>query len=381
MTSIEPFPIDTATESPVRSFPNMEMYFWKLISNEFSQPVDLTNANDGSERIFVVEKEGIIQVVTKDGIRPIPFMDIRGKVNSSGYEQGLLSAAFHPEFPENGYLFAYYIDKNGNTVVSRFSANPATPIDQQSIDPDSELIILQVKQPFGNHNGGQLAFGPDRMLWIGLGDGGSGGDPYGNGQSVQTMLGKILRIDVDQGNPYGIPLDNPFLSGGGLPEIWAYGLRNPWKFSFDSQTGDLYIADVGQNQWEEINFLPAGFSQLPVNFGWNLREGQHDYQDGSLATSNILVEPIQEYAHDQGCSVTGGYVYHGYGLPELDGVYFFGDFCSGLVWGLINKGNDQWDGRVVFETGLSISSFGVDEIGEIYLLDLNGGLYRLEKTN
>ena len=377
--TVVPDPTETSTATSALDFPAMEQYAWNLVTDGLSQPVNMANANDGSGRLFVVEKEGMIMVVKEGIIRTLPFLDIRGKVGSSGYEQGLLGLAFHPDFRENGYIYVDYMDRNGNTVIARYSVEPTAPIDNQYADPNSEMILLQVDQPFPNHNGGQLIFGPDRMLWISLGDGGSGGDPYGNGQSVQTLLGKILRIDVDNGSPYGIPQDNPYFSGGGLPEIWAYGLRNPWKFSFDSQTGDLYIADVGQNQWEEVNFLTSDFNNLPANFGWNVREGKHPYQDGSPAGYGNLIEPVFEFGHDQGCSITGGFVYRGIDLPELNGIYIFGDFCSGLVWGLINQGNGQWNGKILFETGLSISSFGIGELGEIYLLDLNGRLYRLEK--
>ena len=192
-------------------------------------------------------------------------------------------------------------------------------------------------------------------------------------------MGKLFRIDVNQDSPYGIPQDNPYFSGGGLPEIWDIGLRNPWKFSFDSQNGDLYIADVGQNQWEEINFLPSGFNQLPANFGWNLREGRHGYRIQDQYRIATLIDPIFEYGHDQGCSVTGGMVYRGGNIPEFNGMYLFGDFCSGRVWGLLSLDDDVWQSQILFETGLNISSFGVDEFGKMYLLDMNGGLYNLQK--
>ena len=381
----EPVSTEIATENPiattVQEFPNMNQFAWNLVTGGLAQPVNMTNANDGSGRLFVVEKRGVILAVNQGVLRSSAFLDISGKVGSSGFEQGLLGLAIHPDFQNNGFIYIDYTDLNGNTVIARYSVDTNGPVDAQTADPNSEMVLLRVNQPFPNHNGGQLVFGPDGMLWISFGDGGSGGDPYGNGQSVQTLLGKILRIDVDHGTPYTIPPDNPFSSGGGLPEIWAYGLRNAWKFSFDSLTGDLYIADVGQNKWEEVDFLPSGFNSIPANFGWNLREGFHSYQGSSASNSQNLIDPVFEYGHDQGCSITGGYVYRGKNLPELNGVYFFGDYCTGLVWGLIKQGDNQWTGKVMFETGLNISSFGTDELGEIYLLDLNGGLYRLDRKN
>ncbi|MFC2064182.1 PQQ-dependent sugar dehydrogenase [Chloroflexota bacterium] len=379
--SSNPAPVSTELpkEASVREFPDIDLYAWNLVTSGFSQPVDMSIANDGSDRFFVVEQRGMIQVVNQGVIRPQPFLDLNGKVDDSGYEQGLLGLAFHPAFRENGYIYVNYTDKSGNTVIARYSVDITVPPDTQSANPSSELIVLQIRQPYSNHNGGQIMFGPDRMLWISVGDGGSGGDPLGNGQSTQTLLGKILRIDVNQDSPYGIPLDNPYFSGGGLPEIWAIGLRNTWKFSFDSQDGDLYLADVGQNQWEEINFLPSGFNQLPANFGWNLREGRHDYQKSGSVSDTTLIDPIFEYGHDQGCSVTGGMVYRGGNHPEFNGIYLFGDFCSGTVWGLLRLDDDVWQSQILFETGLNISSFGVDELGEIYLLDMNGGLYKLQK--
>ena len=302
-------------------------------------------------------------------------MDISRRVGSSGNEQGLLGLAFHPAFKENGFFYVSYTDRDGDTVIARFHSDVSLTAGQQVGDPDSELILLRVRQPYSNHNGGHLVFGPDRMLWIGLGDGGSGGDPQGNGQSLQTLLGKILRIDVDHGDPYAIPSDNPFAAGGGLPEIWAYGLRNPWRFTFDSQTGDLFIGDVGQNQWEEIDYLPAGFTGAPANFGWNIWEGTHPFQEGVAAT---VIQPVFEYEHNPDCSVTGGEVYRGKSLPAFNGVYLFGDYCSGTIRGLLQTGSNAWQEQTLFNTNFNISSFGLDGSGEVYLLDLNSGVYRLE---
>lgn len=344
----------------------------------FDRPIGLANAADGTGRLFVIEQAGVIRVLDQGLNRPEPFMDIRSRVGSSGNEQGLLGLAFHPAFNENGFLYVNYTDQGGDTVIARFHADVSLPAGQQVGDPASEKILLRVKQPYANHNGGYLTFGPDRMLWIGLGDGGSGGDPQGNGQSVQTLLGKILRIDVDHGDPYAIPSDNPFAAGGGLPEIWAYGLRNPWRFAFDSQTGDLYIGDVGQNEWEEIDYLPAGFAGAPVNFGWNIWEGTHPFQQGGSNAAENMIQPIFEYGHNPDCSVTGGVVYRGHSLPDFYGIYLFGDYCSGTIRALLQTGANIWQEQTLFNTNFNISSFGMDENGEVYVLDLNTGLYRLE---
>lgn len=363
----------------VQVFPETGNYFWNLIAGGFERPVALANAGDGSQRLFIVEQVGVIRMLEQDVIRPVPFLDISNRVGSSGNEQGLLGLAFHPAFQENGYFYVNYTDKGGDTVIARYHSDVTLPAGQQVGDPASELVLLRVSQPYSNHNGGDLSFGPDHMLWIGLGDGGSGGDPQGNGQSVQTLLGKLLRIDVDHGNPYAIPSDNPYAAGGGLPEIWAYGLRNPWRFTFDSQTGDLYLGDVGQNQWEEINFLPSGFTGTPANFGWNIWEGNHLYQGGGEGEASSSIGPVFEYAHNPDCSVTGGEVYRGRSLPAFNGIFLFGDYCSGTIRGLLQSGPNNWQEKTMFNTNFNISSFGLDESREVYVLDLNSGLYRLEE--
>jgi glucose/arabinose dehydrogenase len=252
-------------------------------------------------------------------------------------------------------------------VIARFQVSASDPY---QADPASEVDLLHINQPYVNHNGGGLAFGPDGYLYIGMGDGGSGGDPLGNAQNLQTLLGKMLRIDVDHGDPFAIPVDNPFI-GNGLPEIWATGLRNPWRFSFDRLTGDLYIADVGQDAWEEVDFVPAGTAG-GMNFGWNYLEGTHSYQ-GQPPFNLQLTSPIAEYPHADGCSVTGGYVYHGLNLPEWQGVYLYGDYCSGNIWGLIASGQSAPQSRLLFATGAEISTFGLDEVGEVYLVDYGTG--------
>jgi glucose/arabinose dehydrogenase len=374
----EPAVTSTAPTS-VQAFPDPGEYTWELVVDGLERPVDLVEANDGSGRLFVLEQAGVVRVIQNEALLPQPYLDIRPIVGSQGNEQGLLGVVFHPRFAENGYLYLNYTDRNGNTNIARYTRSPEN---QDLADPQSEKRLLFVEQPYPNHNGGSLAFGPDGYLYLGLGDGGSAGDPQGYAQRRDTYLGKILRIDVDGGDPYAIPADNPFAdggseAGGGLPEIWAYGLRNPWRFSFDRLNGDMYIADVGQGEWEEIDFLPAG--SLPgVNFGWDYREGRHPYE-GAPPRDASLVDPVEEYNHSQGCSVTGGYVYRGEALPEWGGIYLYGDFCSGFVWGALRGLDGAWESARLFETGINISSFGEDLEGEIYLLDLNGGIYRLAR--
>lgn len=336
----------------------------------FRQPLLLTHATDGSGRIFVVGQNGDIQIIENGAPRAEAFLDITERVGSSGNEQGLLGLAFHLDYENNGIFFVHYTDLNGDTVISRFQVSG----DANVADPSSETILLQYDQPYPNHNGGQIEFGPDGYLYIGLGDGGSGGDPHGNGQSLETLLGKILRIDVNSGPPYGIPGDNPFVNGGGLPEIWAYGLRNPWRFSFDRATGNMFIGDVGQGEWEEIDFLPAGIVG-GANFGWNYLEGTHPYEGEA---PEGLITPVTEYNHGSGCSVTGGYVYRGAALPEWQGVYLYGDFCSGQIFGLVQHEDGTWESRPLFSTDFQITSFGEDESGELYVLDRGGGVYQLQ---
>ncbi len=320
---------------------------------------------DGSGRLFILEKAGRIRILQNGQLLDQPFLDISSRVGSSGNEQGLLGLAFHPQYAQNGRFFVNYTDNNGDTVIARYQVSS----DPNLADPNSEVKLLGVDQPFANHNGGVLAFGPDGYLYAGLGDGGSQGDPYNNAQNTKVLLGKILRLDVDSAEPYAIPSDNPFGN-----EVWAYGLRNPWRLSFDKSTGDLYIGDVGQNTWEEIDYLPKG-SAGGINFGWNLREGAHDYNGHA---SPDLTEPVAEYSHQEGgCSVTGGYVYHG-SMPEWNGIYLYGDYCTGIIWGLIHS-NDSWQKQLLFDTDFTITSFGQDENGEVYLVSDNGGVYRLAK--
>ncbi len=345
-----------------------------------ASPIGIANAGDGSGRLFVLEQIGRVRAVEPNGrLRPEPFIDISNRVLSGG-ERGLLGIAFHPDFRTNRRLFLHYSRAgDGATVVSEFRAAE----DRRTADPGSERVVLTQAQPFPNHNGGQLAFGPDGYLYLGLGDGGSGGDPLGNAQDIGVLLGKILRLDVDAspaGQGYAIPPDNPFAPqgvrpGGGRPEIWAYGLRNPWQFSFDPEGGDLYIADVGQNAWEEVNRQP-GDSRGGENYGWDVMEGRHCFERAECDQSPY-VKPIAWYSHDRGdCSVTGGHVYRGTRQPELQGVYVFGDYCSGLLFTLqVDEGTRT--PKVVLESGLRITAFGTDEDGEIYVASIDGTIHRV----
>ena len=368
----------SSTPDPLPSGPDRLRL--ELVTGGLSEPIGITAANDGSGRLFVNERGGRIRVIGAGGeLRDTPFVDLSDRL-VAGSERGLLGLAFHPDFADNRRLFVHYSRAgDGATVVSELQASA----DLSTADPGSERILLTHTQPFVNHNGGQLAFGPDGYLYIGLGDGGSAGDPFGNGQNPNVLLGKILRIDVD-GRPdgrraYALPPDNPFGvdgadPGGGQPEIWALGLRNPWRFSFDPEGGDLYIGDVGQGRYEEINRQP-GDSDGGENYGWNLMEGRHCY--GGECDQTGYVKPIAEYTHDDGCSVTGGYVYRGNAQPELVGTYIFGDYCSGIVFTLqVDQGTVT--PKQVLASDLSISAFGTDEDGEIYVADLGGGgIYRV----
>jgi glucose/arabinose dehydrogenase len=343
----------------------------KIASAE--KPTSITHAHDGSKRLFITEQAGRIVIVRDNAKLREPFLDIRGRVSCCG-ERGLLSVVFPPGFQKKGHFYVNYTDKSGDTVVARFrlTRNP------DQADPASEEKLLMVKQPFANHNGGQLAFGPDGYLYIGMGDGGSAGDPFGNGQKLDTLLGKLLRIDVESNvKPYDVPRSNPFINKkGALPEIWALGLRNPWRFSFDRKTGDLFIADVGQNKYEEVNVQTAS-SKGGENYGWNILEGLHCFRSKTCDTKG-LVMPVVEYDHDAGCSVTGGLVYRGTMFPQLDGLYFYGDYCSGRIWG-IRRSGEQWIAKELVKSGISISAFGDDEAGELYVADYGGGgIFRIE---
>jgi len=344
---------------------------FEQVATGLANPVDLQEPPDGSGRLFVVEQPGTIRIIQSGALVSTPFLDITSRVASGG-EMGLLGLAFHPDFAQNRRFFVDYTSTAGgtrHTVIAEYLESAADP----NLAEPTENIILAVDQPFANHNGGQIAFGPDGFLYVALGDGGSGGDPLGNGQNLSTLLGKLLRIDVDSAASYAAPADNPFVGLTGADEIWAYGLRNPWRFSFDRSTGRLFLADVGQGDFEEVDIITRG-----GNYGWSIMEGNHCYPPPS-ATCDMtgLILPIAEYGHDEGGSVTGGFVYRGPLITRLRGTYVFGDFISGNLWGLSEESPGVWSRSLLLATGLNISSFGQDGAGELYVLDYNGTVYRL----
>jgi glucose/arabinose dehydrogenase len=347
------------------------------VASGLDAPISLAVTPDGW--LLVNERAGRVIAISLETGDTSVALDITDRVQAGG-EQGLLGLAIHPEWSgENLRAFAHYTDRNGDSVVSEFSVTDfALP---PRLDAGTERVLLRVDQPYSNHNGGQLAFGPDGYLYLGLGDGGDGGDPHGHGQDTATLLGSVLRIDVDAAEePYGIPESNPFASGdGGEPEIYLFGLRNPWRFSFDRETGLMWIADVGQNAYEEVNRLDP-VAEAGANLGWNLMEASHCFVAG--CSDEGLVLPVAEYAHDAGCSVTGGYVYRGSAIGDLRGWYLFSDYCSGLLFGLRSDATGVNTPAVLLETGLNVSAFGEGVAGELYVADIeSGGIYRIDAAD
>lgn len=369
--SSEP-PTSCAAGTPVPGTPNLSTV---LVTRGLSDPLDLQSPAGDRARLFVVEQAGRIRIVRSGAVVSTPFLDIVGRVGSGG-ERGLLGLAFHPQYAQNGRFFVNYTDRNGDTHISEFRVSSNADV----ADPNSERQLLFVRQPFPNHNGGGLAFGNDGLLYMGLGDGGSGGDPQGNGQSLTTLLGKVLRIDVNQGSPYGIPADNPFASRTGAREVWSYGLRNPWRIAFDRATGDLYIGDVGQSAREEVNVGLAS-RRGGENWGWNVMEGTRCFRPASGCNTAGLELPVVEYDHGAGCSITGGVVYRGCRLPGYAGTYFYADYCSAIVRSFRMEGGraiDQRDWTSTLGRGLDgPTSFGVDADGEVYIVDGDGEIYRI----
>ena len=350
------------------------------VQSGFERPVYLTQPDDSTDRLFVVEQPGRIRVVANSQLLESPFLDITSQVLSTGNEQGLLSLAFHPNYKSNGLFFVDYTRQpDGATVIARYHVSG----DPNVADPNGASAILTIDQPQANHNGGLVMFGPDGYLYIGMGDGGGQGDQHGtagNGQNLNALLGKLLRIDVNR-EPYAIPSSNPFANKpGARPEIWASGLRNPWRFSFDRATRDLYIADVGQDTYEEIDFQPAS-SSGGENYGWRLMEGRHCYDPRTNCNPSGLTLPVLEYDHGSGCSVTGGYVYRGARYPWLDGLYLFADYCTGLTWSAARNTSGAWEMTERMRVNFQTSSFGQDRAGELYLVGHNDGtIYRLVST-
>lgn len=338
------------------------------------QPLYATNAHDNSGRLFVVQRTGLVRVVVNGALQSAAFLDLTGKVSCCAGERGLLGLAFHPSFASNRRLFAYYTDPTGDIIVAEYTANAA----RTSASAASERVILRINhRTYSNHDGGWIGFGPDGYLYIATGDGGGGGDPLGNGQNKNSLLGKMLRIDVNGAQPYAIPPSNPFASGGGAREIWAYGLRNPWRDSFDRERHDLYIGDVGQSAYEEIDRAGSGIGGQ--NYGWNVMEGFSCYNAATCSTAGKTL-PITAYAHGSGgsigCAVTGGYIYRGTLQPALQGQYILGDYCTGRIWTMYQDENVA-DLVSQGQFAVDISSFGEGENGEIYVTDLGGTLYRL----
>ncbi len=365
-------PTDPPGPQPPR--PRFELALEVVIQN-MDQPVFVTAPPGDANRLFVVERPGRIRIVQSGALLPRPLLDIVDLTSLEG-ERGLLGMAVHPDYAQNGRFFVHYTDRaSGATRIARYEVSE----DPDVADPASGVIVLAISQPFNNHNGGSLAFGPDGMLYIALGDGGSGGDPLNHGQNRGTLLGAVLRVDIDSGDPLAIPADNPFVdTPGARPEVWAYGLRNPWRMSFDRSTGDLYIADVGQNEVEEIDVQPAS-SAGGENYGWNIMEGGSCFGGGGCETTGLTL-PVAEYGHDVGCSITGGYVYRGAAVPSLTGRYFYGDFCSGFVRSFLlstGQATDPVDHTSQIGPGESVVSFGEDGVGELYIVTIEGSVLRI----
>jgi glucose/arabinose dehydrogenase len=351
-----------------------------VVSGGLQRPLAIADPGDGTGRLFIVQLTGEILIWDGTELLPTPFLDVSSLISCCG-ERGLLGLAFHPDYDSNGEFFIDYTRlSDGATVVARYTVSAGDP---NLADTASAMVLLTVPQPYANHNGGHLAFGPDGYLYIGLGDGGSGGDPDGNGQNPATLLGSLLRIDVDGTDPgleYAVPLDNPFVGDpAGRDEIWAYGLRNPWRFSFDRLTGDLFIGDVGQAEVEEIDFQPVA-SAGGENYGWNIMEGSTCYGGGTGCNDGTLVLPILEYTHDLGRSVTGGFRYRGTDFPRLQGVYLYADYSFGTIWGTVPRCDGAWESRVLAEAPFPLSTFGEDAAGELYVAGYsftNGSIHRV----
>jgi glucose/arabinose dehydrogenase len=363
-------PTPTATAAPTQAAfdPSRVNLGLQPVISGLDQPLFATGSGDGSGRFFVVEQPGLIRVVDPNGtLASSPFLDLRSKVSCCG-ERGLLGLAFSPHYAQDGRFFVDYTDTAGDTVVAGFTRH-----DADHADPASERVVLHIQQPYANHNGGMVAFGPDGDLYVGMGDGGSGGDPQNNGQNLGSLLGKLLRVDVS-GDPYAVPSSNPFVGrSGARPEVFDYGLRNPWRYSFDRQTGDLFIGDVGQDRFEEIDAVRAGTAG-GLDFGWRIMEGDSCYNP-TACTHKGLTLPVYTYSHSFGCAVVGGYVYRGTTYPALKGAYLFSDDCSGRIWAMDAAAalRGPTSAKVLLESGLTVSSFGQDDAGELYVTDLSGG--------
>lgn len=361
-----------STSTPPPPPPPTNLTLTTVVSG-LANPLDLKQP-PGDNRFFVVEQRGTIRIIQNGALLPGNFLDIQSLTNFDGAEQGLLGMAFHPNYSTNRLFYINYTTDTGgrHTVIAEFQTKASDP---NQADPATERVLLTVSQPFTNHKGGQLAFGPDNLLYLGLGDGGSGGDPNNNGQNVNVLLGKILRIDVNPpfsaGLQYAIPADNPLAGGGGAKEIWAYGLRNPWRFSFERGGTRLFCGDVGQDAWEEIDLITKG-----GNFGWHVMEGAHCFNPASGCDMSGKILPIAEYSHSEGEAVIGGYVYKGSAIPGLANAYIFADL-NGKIWSLAEGPPNTWTRTLLLTTGRTISSFGQDGAGEVYVVDLSGNVLKL----
>jgi glucose/arabinose dehydrogenase len=366
-----------ATIAPAVSAATAPPIALKLVAYGLQSPIFVTGAGDGSGRLYFVQQGGQIRVLAGGAFVATPFLDIHTLVSCCG-ERGLLGLAFHPQYKTNGKLYVDYTDVNGNTVVAEYRRSTSNP---NRVDVATRRVILQVSQPYPNHNGGMLAFGRDGYFYIALGDGGSSGDPGNRAQSTSTLLGKILRINVNGTTgslPYLLPPSNPFVGKAGLDQIWSYGLRNPWRFSFDRSNGDLWIGDVGQDRYEEVDHATtaSGYGR-GVNYGWRVLEGFHCYNPSTGCSTAGKTPPLLEYPHTLGCAVIGGYVYRGPTFTALGGWYLFGDECSGRIWAVSSAATSPATPQQLLDTSLAISSFGQDDTGELYVVALNGRVYRV----
>jgi len=369
LAALMPGSARAGAESDPHQFPSIRLA--PLVTAGLERPLFLAHAGDRSGRLFVVEQSGTIRIIDQGVLRKAPFLDVRDRVATDGPERGLLGLAFHPDYRLNGRFFVNYTrQSDGATVVAEYRRGGAPNAASRD-----ERVLMVVMQPESNHNGGMVAFGPDGYLYAGLGDGGGAGDPSNRAQNPNELLGKILRIDVDHGDPYAIPADNPFAKEGGRPEIYAVGLRNPWRFSFDFDTAELWVADVGQKKWEEVDLVTRG-----GNYGWRVMEGFHCFNPAVSCRTRGLAAPVMEYGHEEGrCSIIGGYVYRGRAVPALRGAYVSGDFCSGEIFAFrqSDEGERGAAPTVLLKAGFRIASFGQDEEGELYVADHGGGMYRL----
>lgn len=370
---------DTAPLTLRAEAPDLTQAVLTEVASGFTYPLLVTHAGDGSGRLFVVEQHGVIKLIEDGTVGASPFLDITDRVSGAvlrGYsEMGLLGLVFAPDYAESGVFYVNYVDKNQVTVVSQFNVSADDP---NVADPASEVVLFTLRQPFPNHNGGHMAFGPDGYLYISVGDGGAANDPLTTGQDPSDWYGSLLRISVDGSGAYTVPEDNPSAADDRFaPETWQYGLRNAWKFSFDRATGDLYVADVGQNLYEEVNFIPADEGS-GANYGWSDFEGNDPFN--ATTAPEGMVEPFFVYPHSGGeCSVTGGYVYRGEAIEALEAVYVFGDFCTGRMWASWRDADAAWQTVDFLRAGFSVSGFGEDEAGELYVLDYqNGAVYRFD---